>query len=95
MSEVKQLTTEELQSIKDLQAQYNKYVFELGSAEAQLQNVLATKKAIETEKDNILEDIVKLGAKEKEIITALQEKYKDLIIQDATALVTDFWPIED
>ena len=36
MSEVKQLTTEELQSIKDLQAQYNKYVFELGSAEAQL-----------------------------------------------------------
>ena len=62
MSEVKQLTTEELQSIKDLQAQYNKYVFELGSAEAQLQNVLATKKAIETEKDNILEDIVKLGA---------------------------------
>ena len=75
MSEVKQLTTEELQSIKDLQAQYNKYVFELGSAEAQLQNVLATKKAIETEKDNILEDIVKLGAKEKEIITALQEKY--------------------
>ena len=75
MSEVKQLTTEELQSIKDLQAQYNKYVFELGSAEAQLQNVIATKKAIETEKDNILEDIVKLGAKEKEIITALQEKY--------------------
>jgi uncharacterized coiled-coil DUF342 family protein len=75
MSETKQLTTEELQSIKDLQAQYNKYVFELGSAEAQLQNVIATKKAIETEKDNILEDIVKLGAKEKEIITALQEKY--------------------
>jgi hypothetical protein len=75
MSDVKQLTTEELQSIKDLQAQYNKYVFELGSAEAQLQNVIATKKVIETEKNNILEDIVKLGVKEKEIITALQEKY--------------------
>ena len=90
MSEVKQLTTEELQSIKDLQAQYNKYVFELGSAEAQLQNVLATKKAIETEKDNILEDIVKLGAKEKEIITALQEKYGVGNINPETGEITPF-----
>lgn len=90
MSEVKQLTTEELQSIKDLQAQYNKYVFELGSAEAQLQNVIATKKAIETEKDNILEDIVKLGAKEKEIITALQEKYGVGNINPETGEITPF-----
>ena len=90
MSEVKQLTTEELQSIKDLQAQYNKYVFELGSAEAQLQNVLATKKAIETEKDNILEDIVKLGVKEKEIITALQEKYGVGNINPETGEITPF-----
>ena len=90
MSEVKQLTTEELQSIKDLQAQYNKYVFELGSAEAQLQNVIATKKAIETEKDHILEDIVKLGAKEKEIITALQEKYGVGNINPETGEITPF-----
>ena len=90
MSEVKQLTTEELQSIKDLQAQYNKYVFELGSAEAQLQNVIATKKAIETEKDNILEDIVKLGIKEKEIITALQEKYGVGNINPETGEITPF-----
>jgi hypothetical protein len=90
MSEVKQLTTEELQSIKDLQVQYNKYVFELGSAEAQLQNVIATKKAIETEKDNILEDIVKLGVKEKEIITALQEKYGVGNINPETGEITPF-----
>jgi hypothetical protein len=90
MSEVKQLTTEELQSIKDLQAQYNKYVFELGSAEAQLQNVIATKKAIETEKDNILEDISKLGVKEKEIITALQEKYGVGNINPETGEITPF-----
>ena len=90
MSEIKQLTTEELQSIKDLQAQYNKYVFELGSAEAQLQNVIATKKAIETEKDNILEDIVKLGVKEKEIITALQEKYGVGNINPETGEITPF-----
>ena len=90
MSEVKQLTTEELQSIKDLQAQYNTYVFELGSAEAQLQNVIATKTAIETEKDNILEDISKLGVKEKEIITALQEKYGVGNINPETGEITPF-----
>ena len=90
MSELKQLTTEELQSIKDLQAQYNKYVFELGSAEAQLQNVIATKKAIETEKDNILEDITKLGAKEKEVVTALQEKYGVGNINIETGEITPF-----
>ena len=65
-------------------------MFELGSAEAQLQNVLATKKAIETEKDNILEDIVKLGAKEKEIITALQEKYGVGNINPETGEITPF-----
>jgi uncharacterized coiled-coil DUF342 family protein len=90
MSETKQLTTEELQSIKDLQAQYNKYVFELGSAEAQLQNVIATKKVIETEKDNILEDISKLGAKEKEVVTALQEKYGVGNINPETGEITPF-----
>ena len=31
-----QLTSEELQSIKDLQSQYNQTIFEIGAAEAQL-----------------------------------------------------------
>ena len=59
MPDVKQLTTEELQQIKDMQAQYNKFVFELGSIEAQIQNLLSAKTAAETEKDNILGDIKK------------------------------------
>ena len=75
MSEVKQLTPEELSQIKDMQAQYNKFVFELGSVEAQLQNVLATKELIETEKSNVLEDIKKLGEREKELVNGLQAKY--------------------
>ena len=76
MSEsVKQLTAEELQSIKDLQQQYNKFVFELGSIEAQLQALLTQKTRIETEKDNIISDIAKLGDREREVVTALQEKY--------------------
>ena len=75
MSEVKKLTPEELSQIKDMQAQYNKFVFELGSVEAQLQNVLATKELIETEKSNVLEDIKKLGEREKELVNGLQAKY--------------------
>ena len=75
MSDVKKLTTEELQQIKDMQAQYNKFVFELGSIEAQIQNLLSAKAAAETEKDNILGDIKKLGEREKELVKTLQEKY--------------------
>jgi hypothetical protein len=75
MSEVKKLTSEELQQIKDMQAQYNKFVFELGSVEAQLQNVIATKELIETEKSNVLVDIKKLGEREKELVNGLQAKY--------------------
>ena len=75
MSETKKLTIEELQSIKDMQQQYNKFVFELGSIEAQLQNIIATKTVVETEKSNVLEDIKKLGEREKELISGLQAKY--------------------
>jgi hypothetical protein len=75
MSENKKLTPEELQQIKDLQQQYNKFVFELGSVEAQLQNVIATKELIETEKSNVLVDIKKLGEREKELVNGLQAKY--------------------
>jgi hypothetical protein len=75
MSENKKLTPEELQQIKDLQQQYNKFVFELGSIEAQLQNVLANKELIETEKSNVLSDIKKLGEREKEVVSTLQAKY--------------------
>ena len=75
MSEIKQLTPEELSQIKEMQQQYNKFVFELGSVEAQLQNVLATKELIETEKSNVLEDIKKLGEREKELVNGLQAKY--------------------
>jgi len=75
MSEVKKLTPEELSQIKEMQQQYNKFVFELGSVEAQLQNVIATKELIETEKSNVLVDIKKLGEREKELVNGLQAKY--------------------
>jgi chromosome segregation ATPase len=75
MSEIKKLEEAELQQIKEMQQQYNKFVFELGSVEAQLQNVIATKTLIETEKSNVLEDIKKLSDREKELVNGLQAKY--------------------
>lgn len=90
MSEVKKLTPEELQTIKDMQAQYNKLVFELGSIEAQLQNVLSTKTMIETEKDNVLEDIKKLSEREKEVVADLQSKYGIGNIDIETGEITPF-----
>jgi len=87
-TETKQLTTEELEQIKEMQQQYNKFVFELGSIEAQLQNVLATKELIETEKSNVLGDIKKLGDREKELISTLQAKYGAGSINPETGEIT-------
>jgi chromosome segregation ATPase len=88
MSEVKKLTTEELDQIKDLQQQYNKFVFELGSIEAQLQGLLANKEMVETEKSNVLEDIKKLGERERELISTLQVKYGTGNINPETGEIT-------
>jgi uncharacterized coiled-coil DUF342 family protein len=71
----KQLTQEEIDAIKNLQAQYNKSVFELGSVEAQLHYLLAQTESLKTEKNNILSDMNKIGDKEKELVDSLQEKY--------------------
>ena len=89
-TETKQLTAEELQSIQDLQTQYNKFVFELGSIEAQLQGLLQQKSLIEAEKDGILSDIKTLGDKEKELVTTLQEKYGTGSINPQTGEITPF-----
>jgi chromosome segregation ATPase len=86
--ETKQLTAEELQSIKELQTQYNKFVFDLGSLEAQLQNLLTNKKLVEDEKNNVLSDIQKLGDKEKELVSSLQEKYGVGNIDIETGVIT-------
>jgi chromosome segregation ATPase len=91
MSEsVKKLTEEELQSIKELQTQYNKFVFELGSIEAQLQGLLAQKTLIEEEKENIILDLKKLGDREKEVVTTLQGKYGVGNINPETGEITAF-----
>lgn len=75
MSEVKKLTAEELQQIKEMQIQYNKTVFELGNAEAQLNEIANHRINMEAEKSGILSDLNTLIKREKELLTTLQEKY--------------------
>ena len=88
MSETQKLTSEELQQITELQQQYNKFVFELGSVEAQLQSLLQQKSLLETEKNNIMGDIKTLGEKERELVTTLQEKYGTGNINPQTGEIT-------
>jgi chromosome segregation ATPase len=75
MESTKKLTSEEITSITDLQKQYNTNIFELGSVEAQISLITAQLKALEAEKNNILNDLNKIGEREKTLVDSLQEKY--------------------
>jgi hypothetical protein len=90
MSELKKLTTEEIAQIKEMQTQYNKFVFELGSIEAQLAEMDVQKTFMESEKANTLNDIKTLTVKEKELLTSLQEKYGVGNINIETGEITPF-----
>ena len=90
MSEIKQLTPEELQQIQELQKQYNQFVFDLGSIEAQLQNVYKAEADLKAEKTNVMGDIAKLGEREKELVDSLQTKYGTGNINPQTGEITPF-----
>ena len=90
MSEVKKLTAEEIAQIKEMQIQYNKFVFELGSIEAQLADIITQKEFMDSEKTNVLGDIKTLTAKEKELLNILQEKYGVGNINMETGEITPF-----
>ena len=90
MSEAKKLNEEEIEQIKELQTQYNKFVFELGSIEAQLVEMANHKTFMDSEKSNILGDIKTLTVKEKELLASLQEKYGVGNINIETGEITSF-----
>ena len=73
-----------------MQAQYNKFVFELGSIEAQLNEIANYRMSMETEKNNTLDDIKSLTAREKELLASLQEKYGVGNINIETGEITPF-----
>jgi hypothetical protein len=88
MSETKKLTPEDLQLIQDMQQQYNKFVFELGNVEAQIQGLLLQKGLLEDEKNGILSDLKTLGDKEKDLVAVLQNKYGVGSINPQTGEIT-------
>jgi len=90
MSEIKKLTEEEIVKIKEMQQQYNKFVFELGSIEAQLNEMVNHRITMETEKANVLNDIKSLTIREKDLLTSLQEKYGVGNINIETGEITPF-----
>jgi hypothetical protein len=90
MSETKQLTPEELQQIQEMQTQYNKFVFELGSIEAQLQALLQQKVVVESEKEGIVSDLKTLSEQERVMVRDLQEKYGVGNINPQTGEITPF-----
>ena len=90
MSEIKKLTEEEITQIKEMQTQYNKFVFELGSFEAQLAEIATHRITLETEKNDVLNDIKSLTIREKELLTSLQEKYGVGNINIETGEITPF-----
>ena len=90
MPETKQLTPEELQQIQELQKQYNQFIFELGSIESQLQNVYKAEIDLKNEKTNIINDITKLGKREKILVESLQTKYGTGNTDPQSGIITPF-----
>ena len=90
LEEVKKLNEEEIIQIKEMQAQYNKFVFELGSIEAQLADMAAHRITMETEKSNVINDLKTLSTKERELLSTLQEKYGVGNINIETGEITPF-----
>ena len=82
------LTTEELQSIKDLQSKYNQTIFEIGVAEAQR---LALQEQIDKLQDNkiaLVNDLATIEKQESDLVASLQTKYGNGAINPETGEIT-------
>lgn len=82
------LSQEELQQIKDLQVRYNKTIFELGAAQAQLMALEEQIEKITAEKKNLIADIKSIEEKENNLVKELQEKYGQGNINIETGEIT-------
>ena len=83
-----QLTTEELQSIKDLQSKYNQTIFEIGVAEAQRIALQEQVDKLEENKKQLVNDLATIEQKESELTKSLQEKYGTGSINPETGEIT-------
>ena len=85
-----QLTTEELQSIKDLQSKYNQTLFEIGVTEAQRLALQEQVGKLEESKKQLVNDLVTIEQKESDLTKSLQEKYGVGNINIETGEITPF-----
>jgi flagellar biosynthesis chaperone FliJ len=83
-----QLTTEELQSIKDLQSKYNQTIFEIGVAEAQRIALQEQVDKLGENKKQLVNDLATIEQKESELVNNLQEKYGAGSINPETGEIT-------
>jgi flagellar biosynthesis chaperone FliJ len=83
-----QLTTEELQQIKDLQSKYNQTIFEIGASEAQLIAFQQGIDKLQKAKEGLLSDLTTIEQKESELVKSLQEKYGQGEIDIETGEIT-------
>jgi chromosome segregation ATPase len=82
------LTTEELQSIKDLQSKYNQTIFEIGVAEAQRIALNEQIEKLQSNKTALVNDLATIEKQETDLVTSLQTKYGNGAINPETGEIT-------
>jgi chromosome segregation ATPase len=82
------LTTEELQSIKDLQSKYNQTIFEIGVAEAQRIALNEQIEKLQSNKIALVNDLATIEKQESDLVTSLQTKYGNGAINPETGEIT-------
>ena len=82
------LTTEELQSIKDLQSKYNQTIFEIGVAEAQRIALNEQIEKLQSNKTALVNDLATIEKQESDLVTSLQTKYGNGAINPETGEIT-------
>jgi phage host-nuclease inhibitor protein Gam len=80
MSEVKQLTTEELEAVKSIKQEYSNLIIALGEIELSISN-------LNKDKQYYLEINKQLSEKEAELVKTLNEKYGTGTINIETGVI--------
>ena len=83
-----QLTTEELQSIKELQSKYNQTIFEIGIAEAQRIALQEQVDKLQSNKVALVNDLATIEKQESDLVASLQTKYGNGAINPETGEIT-------
>jgi len=82
------LTPEELESVKELQSKYNQTVFEIGVAETQILSLEKQIKKLREDKVVLLGDLDTIEQKETALVSTLQTKYGNGVINPETGDIT-------